>query len=94
MCEQAEALMEEKSINKIHSELQLLHEKWKEVGPVKRELREEIWERFKEATHKLHKRRNEHFLDLKETEEPINNSFAVSRIARMVSLWTSFDFSL
>ena len=66
MCEQAEALMEEKSINKVHTELQLLHEQWKEVGPVKRELREEIWERFKEATHKLHKRRNEHFLELKE----------------------------
>ena len=65
MCEQAEALMEEKSINKVHAELQLLHEKWKDVGPVKRELREEIWERFKEATHKLHKKRNEHFLDLK-----------------------------
>ena len=66
MCEKAEALMEEKSINKIHAELQLLHEKWKHVGPVKRELREKIWERFKEATHKLHKRRNEHFLHLKE----------------------------
>ena len=66
ICEQAEALMKEKSINKVHTELQLLHEKWKEVGPVKRELREEIWERFKEATHKLNKRRNEHFLDLKE----------------------------
>ena len=66
MCKQAEALMKEKSINKVHTELQLLHEKWKEVGPVKRELREEIWERFKEATHKLNKRRNEHFLDLKE----------------------------
>ena len=66
ICEQAETLMEEKSINKVHAELQLLHEKWKDVGPVKRELREKIWERFKEATHKLHKRRNEHFLDLKE----------------------------
>ena len=66
MCEQAEALMEEKSINKVHTELQLLHEKWKDIGPVKRELREIIWERFKEATHKLHKRRNEHFLNLKE----------------------------
>ncbi len=66
MCQQAEALIEEKSINKIHAELQLLHEKWKDVGPVKRDLREEIWRRFKEATHKLHKKRNEHFLDLKE----------------------------
>ena len=66
MCEEAEALINEKSINKIHTELQILHEKWKEVGPVKRELREEVWERFKSATHKLHKKRNEHFLELKE----------------------------
>ncbi len=66
ICEQAEALIKEKSINKVHTELQLLHERWKEVGPVKRELREEIWERFKEVTYILHKKRNEHFLDLKE----------------------------
>ncbi len=66
MCEEAEALISEKSINKVHSDLQNLHEKWKEVGPVKRELREEVWERFKTATHKLHKKRNEHFLELKE----------------------------
>ncbi|MBH83202.1 MAG: hypothetical protein CMP70_00820 [Flavobacteriales bacterium] len=66
LCKQVEDLLEEKSINKIHTELQILHEKWKEIGPVKRELREEIWERFKEATHKLNKRRNEHFLDLKQ----------------------------
>jgi len=66
LCKQVEDLLEEKSINKVHTELQILHEKWKEIGPVKRELREEIWERFKEATHKLNKRRNEHFLDLKQ----------------------------
>ena len=80
MCEQAEALMEEKSINKVHTELQLLHEKWKDVGPVKRELREEIWERFKEATHKLHKRRNEHFLDLKEKgKQSFENKSVISQ---------------
>ena len=85
MCEQAEALMEEKSINKVHAELQLLHEKWKEVGPVKRELREEIWERFKEATHKLHKRRNEHFLDLKEKGKQSleNKSVICQKIANL-----------
>ena len=66
LCKQVEDLLEEKSINKVHTELQILHEKWKEIGPVKRELREEIWGRFKEATHKLNKRRNEHFLDLKQ----------------------------
>ena len=65
MCEYAEALMEEQSINKVHSDLQELHEKWKEVCPVKRELREEIWDRFKTATRTLNKRRNEHFLQLK-----------------------------
>ncbi|MDB2651863.1 DUF349 domain-containing protein [bacterium] len=65
MCEEAEKLMNEKSINKVHIELQNLHERWKEIGPIKRELREEVWERFKQATHKLHKRRNEHFLELK-----------------------------
>ena len=48
LCKQVEDLLEEKSINKVHTELQILHEKWKEIGPVKRELREEIWERFKE----------------------------------------------
>jgi hypothetical protein len=85
MCEYAEALMEEKSINKVHAELQLLHEKWKEVGPVKRELREEIWERFKEATHKLHKRRNEHFLDLKEKGKQSleNKSVICQKIANL-----------
>ena len=65
MCEEAEKLMNEKSINKVHIELQNLHERWKEIGPIKRELREEVWERFKQATYKLHKRRNEHFLELK-----------------------------
>jgi len=66
ICEATEALLSEKSINKAHNELQSLHEKWKDVGPVKRELREDIWERFKEASRKLHKKRNDHYVELKE----------------------------
>ncbi|MBL6657163.1 MAG: DUF349 domain-containing protein [Flavobacteriales bacterium] len=66
ICEATEALLNEKSINKIHNELQELHQKWKEIGPVKRELREEMWERFKNASRELHKKRNDHYVELKE----------------------------
>lgn len=78
MCQDAESLMKEKSINKVHNELQILHEKWKNIGPVKRELREEIWNRFKAATRELHKKRNEHFLELKaKGEESFKNKAAI-----------------
>lgn len=66
ICESTEALLKEKSINKIHNDLQELHQKWKEIGPVKRELREEMWERFKNASRELHKKRNDHYVELKE----------------------------
>ena len=66
MCEKAEALTNEKSLNKAHDRLQELHTLWKEIGPVKRELRENIWERFKAATRVIHKKRNDYFLELKE----------------------------
>ena len=66
ICEATEALLKEKSINKIHNDLQELHQKWKEIGPVKRELREEMWERFKNASRELHKKRNDHYIELKE----------------------------
>ena len=66
LCEKAEALDKEKSLNKAHNELQQLHDVWKEVGPVEREHREAIWERFKTATRVIHKKRNDYFLELKE----------------------------
>lgn len=66
LCEKAEGLAEEKSLNKAHQILQELHEVWKELGPVSREHRETIWDRFKEATRVLHKKRNDYFVELKE----------------------------
>ena len=66
ICEATEDLLKEKSINKIHNDLQELHQKWKEIGPVKREIREEMWERFKNASRELHKKRNDHYVELKE----------------------------
>ena len=62
LCEKAEALTNEKSLNKAHDRLQELHTLWKEIGPVKRELRENIWERFKAATRVIHKKEMTTFL--------------------------------
>ena len=65
LCERAEALSDEPDINKAFRELQVLHKIWKEdVGPVAKEHREPIWQRFSEATKKIHQRRQEHFQEL------------------------------
>ena len=65
----AEALLNEKSFNKMHNTLQELHEHWKNVGPVKRELREELWERFQNISKTLNKKRNDYFLKEKEKDQ-------------------------
>ena len=53
--------MAEEDVNHAFKELQILHRMWKEdIGPVARELREEVWHRFSEATKKIHKRRHEY----------------------------------
>jgi len=64
--ERAEALSEEPSIKKAFDELQDLHKMWKEeTGPVAKELREEIWERFSKATKVIHDRRHNHLKEMK-----------------------------
>ncbi|MBC2839196.1 DUF349 domain-containing protein [Robiginitalea sp. SC105] len=66
----AEALAEEPDLNKAFRELQTLHKIWKEeVGPVAKEQREAIWERFSAATKLIHKRRQEHFQELEKKYE-------------------------
>ncbi len=65
IAERAEALAQEKDLGKAFQELQTLHKIWKEdIGPVARERREEIWERFSNATKVLHQRRQEHYKEL------------------------------
>jgi len=60
LVETAEKLVDDKDINHAFKELQVLHRMWKEdIGPVARELREEIWTRFSEATMKIHQKRHE-----------------------------------
>jgi len=66
LVERAEALVELEDVNAAFKELQELHKLWKEdIGPVARENREEVWERFSEATKKVHDNRHEFFKDMK-----------------------------
>ena len=61
LCEKAESLLLEESINQSFNELQELHRQWKEIGPVPEEKKEEIWERFKTASDQINQRRREHY---------------------------------
>ena len=64
-CEAAEKLAENENIVNAFHELQKLHEQWKEFGPVAKEFREEIWDRFKAATSVINKKYQAHFEELK-----------------------------
>lgn len=69
LCEAAESLAQvEDPVSAFH-QLQKLHQEFRETGPVAKELREEIWTRFKEASTVVNKRHQEHFEGLKAREE-------------------------
>lgn len=62
LCEKAEELLvEEPSILKAFNTLQKYHERWREIGPVPREQKDDIWDRFKAATNKINKKHQEFF---------------------------------
>jgi hypothetical protein len=61
LCERAEALENEQNIVTAFKELQKLHDEWKEVGPVAKEFREGIWERFKAVTSVINKKHQHYF---------------------------------
>ncbi|WP_440881904.1 DUF349 domain-containing protein [Tenacibaculum sp. C7A-26P2] len=66
LIEKAEALDNIQDVNTAFKELQELHRLWKEeIGPVGKEHREEVWNRFSEATKKIHDRRHIHYKELK-----------------------------
>ncbi|MBR1705502.1 MAG: DUF349 domain-containing protein [Bacteroidales bacterium] len=67
-CEMAEKLAEEENVVEAFKELQKLHEQWKEYGPVAKEFRESIWERFRAATSVINKKYQAHFEGLKEQQ--------------------------
>ena len=74
LCEHAESLINEKSLNKMHEELQKLHDKWRNIGPVIKQEREVIWERFQDASRKINKKRNDYYTNLKKKDQEKINS--------------------
>ena len=68
-CEFAEKLSENDNVVEAFRELQKLHEQWKEFGPVAKEFRDSIWERFKAATSVINKKYQAYFEDQKEKQQ-------------------------
>ena len=69
LCEAAEKLNEEEDVISAFHQLQDLHQQYREIGPVAKELREQIWERFKTASTVINKKHQQHFEDLRAKEE-------------------------
>ena len=69
LCEAAEKLAEEADVISAFHQLQELHQQYRETGPVDKELREEIWARFKAASTVINKRHQQHFDELRAKEE-------------------------
>ena len=69
LCEAAERLAQEEDVISAFHQLQELHQQYREAGPVAKDLREEIWARFKAASTIINKRHQQHFEDLRSREE-------------------------
>ncbi|WP_321478513.1 DUF349 domain-containing protein [uncultured Bacteroides sp.] len=69
LCEAAEKLTEESDVISAFHQLQKLHQEFRDTGPVAKELREEIWTRFKTASTQINRAHQEHFEQLKESEQ-------------------------
>jgi len=69
LCEAAEKLAEETDVISAFHQLQKLHQEYREIGPVSKEQREEIWNRFKAASTVINKRHQQHFEGIRAREE-------------------------
>jgi hypothetical protein len=69
LCEAAEKLADEQDVVSAFHQLQKLHQEFRDTGPVAKELRDEIWNRFKAASTVVNRRHQQHFEALKETEQ-------------------------
>ena len=61
LCEKAESLLAEESIGKASKELHELHDRWKEIGPVAMDKKDEIWDRFKAASDAIAQKRKDYY---------------------------------
>lgn len=69
ICESVEKLIDEADVVSSFHQLQNFHQQWREIGPVSKEHREEVWNRFKTASTEINKRHQSHFEHLKSLEE-------------------------
>jgi len=69
LCEKAEELLIEPSVINAFKKLQKYHNQWREIGPVLKEHRTEVWERFKEVTTKINKKHQEYFEGLRDEQK-------------------------
>lgn len=69
LCESAEKLADEPDVISAFHQLQELHQEYREIGPVAKELREQMWSRFKAASTVINKRHQQHFEELRAGEE-------------------------
>ncbi len=74
LCKNAEELAEQEDIVAAFKQLQILHNEWRGIGPVAKELRESIWERFKSASTTINKRYQAFFENRKEAETQNENA--------------------
>ena len=88
LCEKTEELLLEPSVVTAFKKLQKHHEQWREIGPVANELKEQIWERFKEATAKINRKHQEYFDIQKENQEQNYNAKIVlcEKVEELVAL--------
>ncbi|MDB5262851.1 MAG: hypothetical protein JWQ14_2132, partial [Adhaeribacter sp.] len=82
LCERAESLVNQPSINTALQELRNLHEEWKNVGPVPNDQRDQIWERFIQASEKVHNRKKE-FISERKSHEKVNLELKTALLERM-----------
>lgn len=88
LCDEAEKLMEEPDVITAFKRLQDLHDKWRETGPVAKEMRDEIWNRFKDASAEVNKKYQAFFEERKARER--QNELAKTEICERVE---AIDFS-
>lgn len=69
LCEKAELLADDPNVVSAFTKLQKLHEDWRDIGPVPKEHREEIWERFKQSTGSINKKQQDFFEGQKESQK-------------------------
>jgi len=68
LCEKAEKLDQEDDIVSAFNTLQEYHDQWREIGPVPNDRKEELWQRFKEATRVINKKHQDHFKELRKQQ--------------------------